>query len=52
MEPLIISQEDYDSGNYPKDTPIMVAMNVGMDGKSEMDMGKKPLKIKITLKPA
>lgn len=53
MKPLIISKEDYDSGNYPKDVPIMVSMNVGMEGRSSFNVGKKePAHIKITLKPA
>jgi len=52
MQPLIISQADYEAGNYPKDTPIMVAMNVGMEGKGGLNAGKVPTKIKITLTPA
>lgn len=50
MEPLIISQTDYEAGNYPKDTPIMVGLNVGMNGSSDMNAGKT--KIKVTIKPA
>lgn len=52
MEPLVISQADYEAGNYPKDTPIMVGLNVGMNGNSDMNAGKAPTKIKVTLIPA
>lgn len=52
MEPLIISQADYEAGNYPKDTPIMVGLNVGMNGNSDMNAGKAPTKIKVTIKSA
>lgn len=53
MKPIIISKEDYDSGNYPKDVPIMVSMNVGMEGRGGLSVGKKePAHIKITLKSA
>ena len=52
MEPLVVSKADYDAGNYPKDTPIMVNMSVGMNGSSDMNAGKAPTKIKITLTPA
>jgi hypothetical protein len=53
MEPVVISQADYQAGNYPKDVPIMVGMDVGMEGKGGMDMGKKiPTKITVTIKPA
>lgn len=51
MEPVIVSKADYDAGNYPKDTPIMVDMSVNMEGQSEMNSGK-PTKITIKLKPA
>lgn len=50
MEPLVISQADYEAGNYPKDTPIMVGVNVGMAGGSQMNVGKT--KIKVIIKPA
>lgn len=51
MGPIIISKEDYDSGNYPKDVPIMVDMSVNMEGNSGMNLGKKePIKITIKLK--
>ena len=50
MEPLVISQADYEAGNYPKDTPIMVGVNVGMTGGSQMNAGKT--KIKVTIKSA
>lgn len=52
MEPIIVSKTDYDAGNYPKDVPIMVAMDVGMSGTGGMNVGKEPTRIKITLKPA
>lgn len=53
MEPIIVSQADFEAGNYPKDTPIMVAMSTDMVGKGGMNMGKKePIKIRVTLKPA
>jgi len=53
MEPIIVSKADYDSGNYPKDVPIMVSMDVGMEGRGGLSVGKKePAHIKITLKPA
>ena len=51
MKPIIISQEDYDAGNNPKNVPIKVGMNVGMDGRSEMNAGKKT-KIVVKLKAA
>ena len=51
MQPIVVSKADYDAGNYPKDTPIMVDMNVGMNGTSEMNAGKKT-KIVIKLKAA
>jgi hypothetical protein len=51
MQPVVVSQEDYNAGNYPKGVPIMIGMNVGMDGKSEMNAGKKT-KIVINLKTA
>lgn len=51
MEPIIVSKADYDAGNYPKDTPIMIAMDVGMAGRGGMDVGKKEkTNIKVTLK--
>lgn len=49
MDPIIVSQEDYEKGNYPKDVPIMIGMSVGMDGQSSMGAGK-PTKITIKLK--
>lgn len=52
MSPLVISQADYEAGNYPKDTPIMVDMSVGMSGGSQMNAGKAPTKIKVTIKTA
>lgn len=53
MEPIIISKEDYDSGNYPKGVPIMVSMDVDMEGRGGLSVGKKePTHIKITLKSA
>jgi len=52
MEPLVISQADYEAGNYPKDTPIMVGVNVGMTGGSQMNAGKTPTKITVKLKTA
>ncbi len=53
MQPTIISKEEYESGNYPKGVPIMVAMNVGMEGRGGLNIGKKePTHIKITLKSA
>lgn len=53
MKQLIISKEDYDSGNYPKDVPIMVSMDVGMEGRGGLNVGKKePTHIKITIKPS
>lgn len=51
MNPIIVSQKDYQEGNYPKGVPIMIAMNVGMEGRGGMNVGKKaPTRIKITLK--
>lgn len=52
MEPVIISQEDYQKGNYPKDTPIMVGMNVDMEGKGGMNVGRKPIKVRVRITPA
>lgn len=52
MEPIIVSKADYDAGNYPKNVPIMVGMDVGMAGKSDMNAGKKPAHIRVILKPA
>ena len=49
MKPIIISQADYNAGNYPKDTPIMIGMDVGMAGQGGMNVGKSPARIKITL---
>lgn len=51
MEPIIVSQEDYEAGNYPKDVPIMIGMNVGMEGRSEMNTGE-PTKIVIRMQTA
>lgn len=50
MEPIIVSQADYESGNYPKDVPIMVGMDVGMAGSGGMNVGKTPTRVKITIK--
>jgi hypothetical protein len=44
---LVVSQEDYNAGNYPKDTPIMVGMTAGMSGKSSMNAGKTKIVIKL-----
>ncbi len=52
MKPVIVSQADYEAGNYPKDVPIMVAMNAGMVGRSGMNVGKEPTKITIAVKAA
>lgn len=54
MEPIIVSQADYEAGNYPKDTPVMVEMSVGMEGRGGMNVGKReePTRIRITLKTA
>lgn len=52
MEPIVVSKADYDAGNYPKDVPIMVGIDVGMEGSGGMNVGQKPTHIKITLKPA
>lgn len=30
---IVVSQEDYAAGNYPKNQPIMVSMEVGMKGQ-------------------
>ena len=39
--------------NYPKDVPIMVSMDVGMEGRGGLNVGKKePTHIKITIKPS
>jgi hypothetical protein len=50
MEPVIVSKEDYEAGNYPKDVPIMVGMSVGMEGGSSMNTGKTNAKITIKIK--
>ena len=53
MQPVIISQSEYEAGIYPRDIPIMVAIGVGMSGKGGMDMGKTtPTKITIKVKSA
>lgn len=51
MEPIIVSQADYNAGNYPKDVPIMVAMNMAAHGRGGMSVGKAPqTKITVRLK--
>lgn len=50
MKPIVVSKEDYDNGNYPKDVPIMVGMEAGMQGKGGLSAGNK--KIVIRLKKA
>ena len=53
MQPITITQEQYESGDYPKGVPIMVSMSVGMDGKGGMSVGRKAQearKITISLK--
>ena len=52
MEPIIVSKADYEAGNYPKDVPVMVGMELNMEGKSGMGVGKTPTKISVTFKPA
>jgi hypothetical protein len=53
MKPVIVSKADYDAGNYPKDVPIMVGMDVGMGGRGGMNVGRRePTKITIKIKPA
>lgn len=53
MEPVIVSQADYEAGNYPKSVPIMIGMSINMEGRGGMNVGKKePTKIKITFQPA
>lgn len=52
MQPIIVSQEDFSKGNYPKGVPIMVSMNSGMSGRGGLSVGKKEQKIKITIKKA
>lgn len=49
-EPIIVSKEDYDAGNYPKGVPIMVGMTAGLSGKSSMGVGRT--KVTIRLKAA
>lgn len=51
MEPIIVSKEDYDAGNYPKGVPIMISMGVGMAGRGGLNVGRKQQqKVTITLK--
>lgn len=52
MEPVIVSQKDYESGNYPKNVPIMVGMNMVAEGKGGMNVGKNPTKITVKIKTA
>jgi len=53
MEPIIVSQADYEAGNYPKDVPIMVGVDMVASGSGGMNVGKKePTKITIRLKTA
>lgn len=53
MEPIIVSQEDYEAGNYPKGVPIMVGMAMKAEGRGGMNVGKKePLKITVKIKKA
>ena len=53
MEPIIVSQSDYEAGNYPKGVPVMIPMSLHMEGKGGMNLGAKDrTHIKITLKPA
>lgn len=52
MEPIIVSQEDYKSGNYPKGVPIMVGMAMKAEGRGGMNVGEKPLKITVKIKKA
>jgi hypothetical protein len=52
MEPIIISQADYEAGNYKKGVPIMVGMNMVAQGKGGMNVGKEPLKITVKIKKA
>lgn len=54
MEPVVVSTEDYLAGNYPKNTPIMVGMNVDLEGRGGLAIGKKkePTKIVIRMQKA
>ena len=53
MEPIIVSQEDYEKGNYPKGVPVMVGMKLQMEGKGRMNVGpKEQTKIRIVIKKA
>lgn len=52
MESLIVSKTDYEAGNYPKDVPMMIGIDVGMEGKGGLNVGKSPTKITIVVKPA
>jgi len=53
MEPIIVSQADYEAGNYPKDTPIMVGVSMTAHGRGGMNVGKKDgTKITVRLKSA
>lgn len=40
MEPIVVSPEDFAAGNYPKDTPIMVGMNVSLEGRGGLETNK------------
>ena len=46
-KPIIVSKEDFDSGNYPKGVPIMVGMTAGLNGKSSMGVGRKKITIRM-----
>ncbi len=51
MNPILVSKEDYDAGNYQKGVPIMISMGVGMAGRGGLNVGKKQqAKITVTLK--
>lgn len=52
MKPIIVSQADYEAGNYPKGVPVMVGIQLNMESKSDMGVGKTPTKIKVTFQPA
>jgi hypothetical protein len=51
MTPLVVTPEEYATGNYPKDTPIMVGMSVDLKGRSKMNAGQ-PTKIVVKMKAA
>lgn len=52
MEPVIVSQEDYKAGNYPKGVPIMVGISMKAEGRGGMNVGGKPIKIMVKIKKA